>query len=62
MNLQNGQLLRTGNFIDGQWCAADDRSTLRVTDPATGVSLSKVLKCGIEDYLEIKYLCFDING
>lgn len=46
MNLQNKELLRSANFIDGQWCCADDRSTLGVVDPATGASLGEIPCCG----------------
>jgi len=61
MNLLDGQLLRLGNVIGSQRRAADERSMPRITEPATDANLSVALKYGLEDYLEIKYLYFDIN-
>jgi succinate-semialdehyde dehydrogenase/glutarate-semialdehyde dehydrogenase len=46
MNLQNKELLRSGNFIDGQWIAADDQGTLPVVNPASGLVLAAVPRCG----------------
>ncbi|MFZ2266107.1 MAG: NAD-dependent succinate-semialdehyde dehydrogenase [Azonexus sp.] len=46
MKLQNGQLLRSANYIAGQWCAADDLTTLSVLDPASGRCLGEVPRCG----------------
>jgi len=49
MNLQNGQLLRSANFIDGQWCRADDQRTLSVINPADGRCLAEVPLCGANE-------------
>ncbi len=46
MNLQNKELLRSGNFIAGQWIAADDLATLPVVNPASGLVLAEVPRCG----------------
>ena len=46
MKLQNGQLLRTANYIAGQWCAADDQSTFSIVNPANGQILAAVPCCG----------------
>ncbi|UCV04167.1 NAD-dependent succinate-semialdehyde dehydrogenase [Dechloromonas denitrificans] len=46
MNLQNKELLRSGNFIAGQWIAADDLATLPVVNPASGLVLGEVPRCG----------------
>jgi succinate-semialdehyde dehydrogenase/glutarate-semialdehyde dehydrogenase len=46
MNLQNRQLLRSANYIAGQWCAADDLSTLSVANPANAQILATVPRCG----------------
>jgi succinate-semialdehyde dehydrogenase/glutarate-semialdehyde dehydrogenase len=40
--LKDPTLLRHQAFIDGEWQAADDRSTFEVVDPATGESLGHV--------------------
>jgi succinate-semialdehyde dehydrogenase / glutarate-semialdehyde dehydrogenase len=46
MDLQNKQLLRTGNFIGGQWMDADSGEKLAVLNPATGNLLAEVPLCG----------------
>ena len=46
MNLQNPQLLRSTNFIAGNWVAADSKATLTVVNPATGLPLADVPRCG----------------
>jgi succinate-semialdehyde dehydrogenase/glutarate-semialdehyde dehydrogenase len=46
MKLQNGQLLRSTNLIDGKWTGADDGATLAVINPATGAKLADVPLCG----------------
>jgi len=46
MNLRNKELLRSANFIDGHWIAADDQATLPVVNPATGLVLGEVPRCG----------------
>ena len=46
MNLQNVQLLRSANLIDGNWVGADDASTLNVINPANGELLASVPCCG----------------
>ena len=46
MNLDNMDLLRSANLIDGQWLQADDRATLAVLDPASGKRLAEVPCCG----------------
>ncbi|MES2758261.1 MAG: NADP-dependent succinate-semialdehyde dehydrogenase [Pseudomonadota bacterium] len=36
LNLKDPSLLRQQAFIDGEWCDADDGTTITVTNPATG--------------------------
>ncbi|MDB5934984.1 MAG: gabD, partial [Massilia sp.] len=36
LNLKDPSLLRQQAFIDGEWCDANDGSTITVTNPATG--------------------------
>ena len=36
------ELIRSDNFIDGQWCAAADGARFAVTDPATGKTIAQV--------------------
>ena len=46
MNLQNSELLRSTNLIDGKWVAADSGQTLTVVDPADGQRIAEVPRCG----------------
>lgn len=39
--------LRGRTFIDGQWVRADNNETISVIDPATGLGLGTVPKCGV---------------
>jgi succinate-semialdehyde dehydrogenase/glutarate-semialdehyde dehydrogenase len=43
---KNVDLLRNSCLVDGAWVAADDGSTLEVTDPATGVVIAQVPAMG----------------
>jgi succinate-semialdehyde dehydrogenase / glutarate-semialdehyde dehydrogenase len=45
-SLAESDLLRSGNYIDGQWIAADDGATLDVRNPATGAVVGSVPRCG----------------
>src|SRR5574343_2098497 len=49
MNLQNSQLLRHLNLIDGQWVPADSGAQLAVHNPATGELLAEVPLAGAEE-------------
>jgi succinate-semialdehyde dehydrogenase/glutarate-semialdehyde dehydrogenase len=46
LNLKDPSLLRHQCFINGEWCDADDASTIQVTNPATGESLGTVPHMG----------------
>ena len=46
MNLQNMQLLQTGNLIGGTWVGADSGERLSVINPANGEKLADVPLCG----------------
>ena len=46
LTLNDSSLLRTGAYIDGRWCDADDNGTLPVDNPATGETLAEVARCG----------------
>ena len=46
MKLQDRDLLRATNLIDGQWIGAADGATLTVLDPASGEALATVPRCG----------------
>ena len=46
MNLQNPELLRSTNLIDGKWVGADNGATLDVINPANGNTLATVPCCG----------------
>ena len=49
MNLQNSELLRSTNLIDGKWVAADSGQTLTVVDPASGQRIAEVPRCGVAE-------------
>lgn len=46
IKLTNPSLWKTDAYIDGQWCSADDKTTVDVDNPATGAVLAKVANCG----------------
>ncbi|MEM7002359.1 MAG: NAD-dependent succinate-semialdehyde dehydrogenase [Pseudomonadota bacterium] len=43
--LDDRGLWRTQAYIDGRWCDADDGTTNRVYDPATGSEIAQVARC-----------------
>ncbi len=45
MLLKNPALLRSHAYLNGAWVAADDGSTLTVTNPATGAIIATVPRC-----------------
>lgn len=46
ISITDKRLLKTGAYINGQWTASDDGTTLDVTNPATGEVLARVANCG----------------
>ena len=46
LNLKDSSLLRQQSYINGEWCDADDASTITVTNPATGESIGTVPHMG----------------
>jgi succinate-semialdehyde dehydrogenase/glutarate-semialdehyde dehydrogenase len=46
LQLKNPILLKHNAFINGQWTAADDGSTLDVLNPADGSLVGRVARCG----------------
>jgi succinate-semialdehyde dehydrogenase/glutarate-semialdehyde dehydrogenase len=46
LNLKNPSLLRHQCYIGGEWCDANDGSTITVTNPATGESLGSIPHMG----------------
>ncbi len=46
LDLNDAGLLRTQNFIDGQWTNADDNSTFEVSNPANGDIVAAVANGG----------------
>jgi len=46
LTLKDPSLLRQQCFIDGEWCDADDASTIKVINPATGEQLGTVPHMG----------------
>ncbi|OPK09857.1 NADP-dependent succinate-semialdehyde dehydrogenase [Pseudomonas sp. VI4.1] len=46
MKLNNPRLLRHQAYIDGEWLAADNESTITVVNPSTGVTVGQVPRMG----------------
>ena len=46
MKLTNPQLLRHQAYIDGEWLAADNESTIIVVNPSTGVTVGHIPRMG----------------
>ena len=46
LQLKDPTLLRQQAYLDGQWCDADDGTTIDVTNPATGAVIGTVPKMG----------------
>ena len=46
IEISDKDLFRTEAFIGGQWVSADDGGTLDIINPATGVGIAKVARCG----------------
>ena len=49
MQLADTELLRTQAFIDGQWVDADSGATTEVSNPANGVVIARVARCGASE-------------
>ena len=41
-----GGFLKEANLIDGTWIAADDGSTIPVTNPVSGKAIGHIPNCG----------------
>jgi succinate-semialdehyde dehydrogenase/glutarate-semialdehyde dehydrogenase len=46
LKLSDPSLLKNQSYVNGQWVAADDGSTIDVTNPANGSMLATVPQCG----------------
>ena len=49
LQLKDPSLLRQQAYLNGEWCDADDGSTIDVTNPATGEVLGTVPRMGAEE-------------
>lgn len=49
MNLQNSELLRSTNLLAGKWISADSALTLPVINPADGMLIGEVPRCGANE-------------
>ena len=49
MKLNNQSLLKQKCYINGQWCDANNRETIEVTNPANGDVIAQVPKMGAEE-------------
>ena len=54
--LKDKSLFRRQCLINGQWCDADDKSVLAVTNPANEKQLGTVPKCGAAETRRIGHL------
>jgi len=46
ISIADKSLFKTGAYINGQWLASDQGTTLAVTNPATGEIIAEVANCG----------------
>lgn len=46
MQINDGGLLKTQAYVDGQWIDADSGETLAVQNPATGETVAEIARCG----------------
>jgi succinate-semialdehyde dehydrogenase/glutarate-semialdehyde dehydrogenase len=46
MQINDGGLLKTQAYVDGQWIDADSGETLAVLNPATGETVAEIARCG----------------
>jgi succinate-semialdehyde dehydrogenase / glutarate-semialdehyde dehydrogenase len=49
MQLNDGALLRTQAYINGEWCAADSNSSTEVLNPANGERIATVPRLGVHE-------------
>ena len=49
LNLKDPSLLRQQAFINGEWCDADDGTTINVTNPATGETVGTAPHMGVAE-------------
>src|SRR5262245_42114858 len=49
VTLKDSALFRQACYIDGAWCASDDRRTLDVDNPATGDIIGTVPRLGVAE-------------
>lgn len=47
--LRDKAIFRTQCFINGQWCDADDKAFIEITNPANGKKLGHVPDCGTQE-------------
>ena len=48
-HVMNAALFRQHAFVDGEWCDADNKTTIRITNPATGELVGIVPRMGGEE-------------
>lgn len=53
-------LLARQAHVDGTWIDADSGATFDVANPATGETIASVPRCGVDDWLELKYVCLGL--
>jgi len=49
ISIADKRLLKMDAYIDGQWVASDQGTTLEVTNPATGEVIARVANCGTDE-------------
>ena len=48
-DVMNAALFRQRAFVDGEWCDADSKATIRITNPATDELVGTVPRMGVEE-------------
>ena len=49
LELNDGDLLKSQAFIDGEWCDSNSGDSFDVSNPATGDVITAVASCGTEE-------------
>ncbi|WP_457584900.1 hypothetical protein [Ensifer canadensis] len=60
LTLKDPSLVRNQSFIGGEWQSAGDAKVITVSNPANGTVVATVPRYGMDDYLEIKYMCMGV--
>jgi len=53
------RLIRSYAYIDGKWTNSENGASIVVTDPACGQEFGLVARLGLQEFMELKYVCRD---